>query len=68
MVLPNGTTADALKHWMLPSKVSVRMFVYRLNHRSESLINKAAELAVMCLKIDGLCNNSETAVLLGRVS
>lgn len=28
VVLPNGTTADALQHWMLPSKVSVRTFVF----------------------------------------
>lgn len=24
VVLPNGTTADSLKHWMLPTKVQVR--------------------------------------------
>lgn len=28
VVLPNGTTADALQHWMLPRKVLVRTFAH----------------------------------------
>lgn len=31
VVLPNGTTVAALKHWMLPSKVLVGMFASHLN-------------------------------------
>lgn len=46
VVLPNGTSADAVKHWMLPSKVSVRMFV-DLRLGRAWWINTAASLAVM---------------------
>lgn len=46
VVLPNSTSADSLKHWMLPSKVLVRILGLNLNHRCvsvcEKCINKAA--------------------------